>query len=80
MKKLALTLTAGLIAAASMATLTMTARSEVLVPNSTGFQNALKYSSHMTTQINCNGHTGSHGCGPGWLWTWGSDGWACHRC
>jgi hypothetical protein len=30
--------------------------------------------------LDCNGGTGTHGCGPGWHWRDGWRGWACYVC
>ena len=30
--------------------------------------------------LDCDGTTGSHGCGPGWYWRDGERGWACYVC
>jgi hypothetical protein len=30
--------------------------------------------------LDCNGTTGSHGCGPGFHWRNGDHGWACYPC
>jgi hypothetical protein len=30
--------------------------------------------------LDCNGGTGTHGCGPGWVWHDGWRGWACYVC
>lgn len=30
--------------------------------------------------LDCQGTTGVHGCGPGWYWRNGSNGWACYPC
>ena len=31
-------------------------------------------------QADCHGTTGEHGCGPGWYWRNGANGWACYPC
>ena len=30
--------------------------------------------------LDCQGTTGSMGCGPGWFWRDGWRGWACYPC
>ena len=30
--------------------------------------------------LDCQGTTGSHGCGAGWFWRNGANGWACYPC
>jgi hypothetical protein len=34
----------------------------------------------MVHPLDCEGTTGSHGCGPGWFWRNGERGWACYPC
>jgi hypothetical protein len=30
--------------------------------------------------LDCHGTTGWHGCGAGWFWRNGENGWACYPC
>jgi hypothetical protein len=73
MRKLTVTLTA---AALALGTMAMTAGAQTQSQSAAGFHAQLKNATPVITKAACNGMTGGHGCGPGWVW----NGARCVRC
>jgi len=80
MKKLVTVVAAGALIGGSMLAMSMMANAGVQAPSSSSFDAALKGTSSIAQPAACNGHTGWHGCGPGWYFRHGWKGWACYRC
>ncbi len=73
MRKIALTSTA---AALVLGTFAITANAQTQSLGAAGFHAQMKNATPMVTQAACTGRTGSHGCGPGFVW----NGARCVRC
>jgi hypothetical protein len=65
MRKIALTLTA---AAFVLGTFAITASAQTQSLGAAGFHAHMKNATPMITQAACNGRTGGHGCGAGFIW------------
>ena len=72
MRKLTVTLT---VAALAFATMAMTASAQTQSQGAASLK-ALKNATPVIQKAACNGGTGGHGCGPGWVW----NGARCVRC
>jgi hypothetical protein len=72
MRKLTVTLSA---AALALATMAMTAGAQTQSQGAAGFK-LLKNATPVIHQAACNGRTGGHGCGAGFVW----NGARCVRC
>lgn len=64
MRKIALTLTA---AALALGTLAIAANAQTQSQGAAGFHAQIKNATPIIAAA-CNGRTGGHGCGPGWVW------------
>jgi uncharacterized low-complexity protein len=72
MRKLTVTLSA---AALALATMAMTAGAQTQSQGAASFQ-SLKNATPVIQRVACDGKTGGHGCGAGWVW----NGNRCVRC
>jgi len=73
MKRLVMKLTA---AALTSAVLAISANAQTLSYSAASFHAQIKNATPIIKQAACNGTTGGHGCGPGWVW----NGARCVRC
>jgi hypothetical protein len=71
--------------------MTVAAAALIAEPLVTAMNAQAAQSSHNTTTygptptpviqpLDCNGTTGDMGCGPGWYWRNGDQGWRCYAC
>jgi hypothetical protein len=72
MQKFALTATAAALALGTMAVM---ASAQTQSRGAASF-NSLKNATPVIQRVACDGRTGGHGCGPGWIW----NGARCVRC
>ncbi len=68
MRKIALTLTA---ASFVLGTFAIAANAQTHSLGAAGFRAQIKSAAPVVTRAACNGRTGGHGCGPGWVWNGG---------
>ena len=73
MRKLTITLTATVLAFGAMA---LTASAQTQAPGAASLNSQLKNATPWVHKAACNGATGGHGCGAGWVW----NGARCVRC
>ncbi len=76
MKRFTVTMTAAALALGSIA---ITANAQTQAPGAASFHAQLQNATPIIKRVACNGTTGVHGCGPGWVWACGPQGGNC-RC
>jgi hypothetical protein len=78
MRKFAISVAAAAMMTGSLGTLaTQTANAAQTTNDTTVYTQPLAPRVHA---LDCNGGTGSHGCGAGWFWRDGWRGWGCYPC
>jgi hypothetical protein len=62
-----------------LGSLALTASAQTQAPGAASLHAQLQNATPIIKRVDCRGTTGSHGCGPGWVWACGPYGGNC-RC
>jgi hypothetical protein len=79
MQKIALAVAAAALIAGPLASAQVAQAASATTPT-TNVSTPAPVQGPKTLMLDCQGTTGSMGCGPGWVWHDGWRGWACYPC